>query len=245
MNEAICIGINHFKNFPSNSLSGCVNDAENMKKFFLSEIGGEAVVTLLLEDKATKEKIVKAIKTALARADRVYISISSHGSQVSDGSGDETDGWDECIICHDTTSRFANVITDDELNALFANYPRKHIECWFDLCHSGTGLRFFPFRATRRFLPNPHFLGRGIRKENQQPSNAILWAGCRPDEYSYDTEMNGAPCGAFTHFFLKSYSGKLSRRKINDRMLKAIVKDYDQHPQLECSDLQRNGCIFK
>ncbi len=141
MTEAICIGINTFANFPKNGLNGCVNDAQAMKRFFTAESGAE-VVTMLLDNKATKKKIIDAIKTALARADKLYLSISSHGSQVVDKDKDEDDGLDECVICHDTTGQFGNVITDDELWLLFAQYPKVQIECYFDLCHSGTGTRF-------------------------------------------------------------------------------------------------------
>jgi len=244
MTEAICIGINSFANFPKNGLNGCVNDARAMSRFFQAESGAD-VVTLLLETRATKKKIMDAVKTALGRADRLYLSISSHGSQVADKDKDEDDGLDECIICHDTTGQFGNVITDDELWLLFAQYPKVQIECYFDLCHSGTGTRFVR-NVIPRFLHNA-----AVKKAKEksapkvQLSNVTLWAGCKPNEYSYDAEINGTWCGAFTRNLLNAYKSKTSRRVIFAKLTKSITKDFSQHPQLECSTKQLAGPIFK
>ena len=81
--------------------------------------------------------------------------------------------------------------------------------------------------------------------KHRQLENTVLWAGCRSDEYSYDAEISGKYHGAFTYYFLAQYFAALSRLAISENTTVAITKEFDQHPQLECTTAKKNAVMFK
>lgn len=249
-NIAICIGINKFKNLPDATLSGCVNDAIDMAHFFaLRKI--QKVVTLT-DEKATKEVIISLIRASIEEDyDEIYISYSSHGTQVEDVSGDESDMVDEAFVCYDTTADFENLIVDDELYALFLDAPKStKIEVWLDTCHSGTGLKKMSSTRRVKFLPNPKIFKYVTVKQKaitKQKSNVILWSGCKDNEYSSDTEFDGKPNGAFTYYFLQmanKYSNSW-RRTIHSKFINTLAEEYQQTPQLEATMCNKFKRLFK
>src|SRR6187402_1534093 len=93
--RAICVGINKFKKYPQFALNGCVNDAKDMAALCKSLLGFKASeVTTLLDARATKAAIMSKLKAAVADAragklSAILFSLSSHGTQMTDASGDE------------------------------------------------------------------------------------------------------------------------------------------------------------
>lgn len=84
-------------------------------------------ITVLINEKATKKAIVKAIEdlaSASQIGDIVVLHFSSHGQQVEDQNGDELDGYDEAIVAYGAPAEykadydFSDHLIDDELEAL-------------------------------------------------------------------------------------------------------------------------------
>ena len=155
--KAICIGINKFANFPQFTLQGCVNDAKDMAALCKSLLGFKAAeVTVLTDAQATKAAILAQLGAAVADAKAgkisyLLFSLSSHGTQMADTSGDEPDGMDEAFVPADIAQKGnawdpAHIISDDEFHDLFQQVPANVlVEVYLDTCHSGSGLRAVEF----------------------------------------------------------------------------------------------------
>jgi metacaspase-1 len=109
--------------------------------------------TIVLSDAmATKEGFVRSFKTLESNVhpgDIVYIHFSSHGQQIEDFDGDETDGLDEAIALYDAQTRSSkeykgqNHLTDDEFGSMIEQLRKDlgkdgDILVMIDACHSGS-----------------------------------------------------------------------------------------------------------
>jgi len=167
--RALCVGINNFKNFPSAALRGCVNDANDMEKLLKNLLGFQAVdIVKLTDTKATKTNIMKNLKEMVHGAksgkySHIIFTMSSHGTQVPDLSGDEPDRVDEAFCPNDLAQNgddwdSNHIIVDDELRDLFIQIPEDVVlEVYLDTCHSGTGLKAIDllFGRQTRYIPPP------------------------------------------------------------------------------------------
>jgi hypothetical protein len=103
-------------------------------------------IHVLQDQDATKKNILQAIRTHLIKktkaGDQVLFYFSGHGYHIKDINGDEKDHWDETLVTHDTMPNkdrtFSNMITDDELGALFDQIDDRKVTIIVDACHSGT-----------------------------------------------------------------------------------------------------------
>ncbi|WP_076791520.1 caspase family protein [Chlorobium sp. KB01] len=266
--KALCVGINQFKNFPSAALQGCVNDANEMSALLQKLLGfKKSDITVLTDAQATKAAIISSLKAMVdgAKAGKytyLIFSLSSHGTQVPDLSGDEPDRADEAFCPYDLAQSGNqwdknHIILDDELRDLFIQLPENVLlEVYLDTCHSGTGLKAIDMLLDRtpRYLPPPSlkaFLevdsrrSRGLRHgllEKGMVHN-ILWAACRADQTSADANIAGGWHGAFTYYFCKQmYACKnaLSRADLLVKIRADLKKGkYNQIPQLECEATKR------
>ncbi len=263
--RALCVGINKYKNLPTATLQGCVPDAKDMSAMLKSLLGFKpADVKVLTDSQATKANIMANLKEMVdgAKAGKysyLVFSLSSHGTQVPDTSGDEaTDNADEAFCPYDLAQKGDTwdpkyVITDDELRALFVQLPPNVLlEVYLDTCHSGTGIKSIDLLLDRkpRFLPppsldafealrgkKPRSLAKALQEEEKDLVHHILWAGCRADQTSADANIAGGWHGAFTYFFIKTMkasNNSLSRAEV----LKKVRADlkagkYTQIAQLE------------
>jgi metacaspase-1 len=79
--------------------------------------------------------------------------------------------------------------------------------------------------------------------------NHVLWAACKPDQYSADAEIGGTPNGAFTWFFceaMRAAGTDVRRKALLERIRKGLREEgFEQSPQLECAALLRDGCLFR
>lgn len=266
--RALCVGVNQYQNFPQSALQGCVNDAHNMQKLltqFLGFTSGD--VTILADVQATKANILSNLRKMVADAkagklSHLVFSMSSHGTQIPDTSGDEPDRADEAFCPYDLTEAGNkwdknHIIVDDELHDLFIQLPKNVLlEVYLDTCHSGTGVRGVDFLLDRRprFMPPPSLeafeevegkKSRGLNQALQEKgmTHHILWAACRANQTSADARLGGTWNGAFTYYFCKEVTAshnKLSRKEILAKVqadLKAAK--FSQSPQLECPATQR------
>lgn len=270
--KALCVGINRFRNYPAATLNGCVNDAMEMKALLLNRFGfSRNSVATLTDSKATKAAIMEKLQTMVEDAvagkyNYLVFSFSSHGTQVPDTGGDEPDSADEAFCPYDLAEdngrwHADHIITDDELNRLFAGLP-EHVtlEVCLDTCHSGTGLRAIDLLLERkpRYLPPPSleaFLQtealkpRGLAdlQSSDGKTRHVLWTGCRSDQTSADALIDGKWHGAFTYFLCREILATDSLPARNT-LLKNVLAGlrsgkYTQIPQLECNDEKKNGVI--
>jgi hypothetical protein len=268
--RALCVGINNFKNYPSAALQGCVNDAHAMASVFKQFLGfTNKDITLLTDAQATKKNIMGNLKTMVTDAKKglysyLVFSLSSHGTQVPDISGDEPDRADEAFCPHDLAQSgnqwdTNHIIIDDELHDLFIQLPDNVLlEVYLDTCHSGTGLKAIDLLMDRkpRYLPPPSLeafkqvegrRSRGLHEALLEKGlvHHILWAGCRADQTSADANIGGSWHGAFTYYFckeLRAGKNKLSRKNLLKKVRKDLTAGhYTQTPQLECQATARKS----
>lgn len=260
--KALCVGINQFKNYPSSALQGCVNDARDMAAVLKELLGfTDTDITTLTDAQATKANIMSTLKSMAADAKAgkysyLVFSLSSHGTQVPDTSGDEPDRADEAFCPHDLAQKGNkwdpdHIIVDDELHDLFVQLPKNVLlEVYLDTCHSGTGLKAIDMLLDRRprYLPPPSLeaffqvdgrRSRGLHQAllEKAITHHILWAACRADQTSADASIGGSWHGAFTYYFCKEMracKNKLSRAEVLNKV-RADLKTghYSQTPQLE------------
>jgi hypothetical protein len=268
--RALCVGINNFQNYPSAALQGCVNDAKDMASLLKEFLGfTSSDIVLLTDAQATKSNIMKNLESMVkdAKAGKynyLVFSLSSHGTQVPDVSGDEPDNADEAFCPHDLAQAGdqwdpKHIITDDELHDLFIQLPQKVLlEVFLDTCHSGTGIRAIDLLLDRkpRYLPPPSLKAfeklegrqsRGLRAALLEKGmiHHILWAGCRADQTSADAKIGKSWHGAFTYHFCKEMRAcrnELPRKELLKKVRAAVKKGkYTQTPQLECQATKRQA----
>lgn len=139
--HALCIGLNsvdpkHYQGW-SGDLMACEADAGDM--IAIARDRKFSKTTLLLTKKATRARVIAAIKSAasaLASGDLFMLTYSGHGGQVPDRSDDEPDNDDETWCLYD------GELIDDELYVLWSKFkPGVRVLVFSDSCHSGTVTR--------------------------------------------------------------------------------------------------------
>ncbi len=165
--KALFVGINKFANYPQFTLNGCVNDAKDMAALYKDLLGFKTTeMSVLTDAQATKANILARLNAMVADAkagklNYLVFSLSSHGTQMNDTSGDEPDDKDEAFVPHDIAEKAggwdpAHIISDDELHDLFQQLPAGVLlEVYLDTCHSGTGLRDAAFGL---HAPRPRYI---------------------------------------------------------------------------------------
>lgn len=143
--KALLLGINSYKKV--NSLRGCVNDVDNMRKL-LTEVFGfnPSNVKVLLNDKVVKKDVKAQMAWLFKDAkpnDRVVFHFSGHGSQTVDHDGDESEAVDELLCLYDMDFGDPDTyLLDDELRDWAKKLPTGvQLTFVLDNCHSGTGTR--------------------------------------------------------------------------------------------------------
>ncbi|MDH4099805.1 MAG: caspase family protein [Nitrospirota bacterium] len=268
--KALCVGINQFKNYPGAALQGCVNDAHDMSAILQEFLGfTNNDIKVLTDAQATKAAIMNNLKSMVQEArsgklSYLVFSLSSHGTQVPDTSGDEPDRADEAFCPHDLAQAGNkwdrnHIIIDDELHDLFIQLPQNVLlEVYLDTCHSGTGIRAIDMLLDRkpRYLPPPSIeafeevegcTSRGLYRTmlDKGITHHILWAGCRADQTSADARIGNSWHGAFTYYLCKQM--RAAKNKISRKdLLKKVRADlkagkYSQIPQLECEATKRSA----
>lgn len=198
--RALLIGFNYPNS--GSALSGCWNDAKNVKTFLLGRGYLEANVTLVSDDSSGQSGILCSTKGELLghllsfvekaqKGDILFFHYSGHGGQTPDKSKDESDGRDECIYTPDLNS-----ISDDDLRKILVDVlPAEAVLISvFDCCHSGTILDL-PYCKRRG----------GYRTENKNlvKNSVFCISACTDSQTAADTSFDKMPQGALTHAFLE------------------------------------------
>ena len=87
-----------------------------------------------------------------------------------------------------------------------------------------------------------------MAKTKPRGLNHVLWAACRPEQYSADADIGGSPNGAFTWFFcdaVRTAGAGVTRASLLEKIRKGLKADgFDQSPQLECRTSARDGPLL-
>lgn len=223
--HALCVGINDYPGTGSD-LSGCVNDANDWQAALA---GRGYAVTMLLDANATRKNVLAALETLIASGkagDSLVFTFSGHGSWIPDTGGDEIDQRDEMICPYDIMSN--QYLLDDDLAEVFGR-KAAGVSLFFisDSCHSGSVSRLAPVPAVVPGIPRPRILPPSVFVKDPKVAKqldavagmadqlptatqkypALLLAGCRDLELSYDASFNGRANGAFTYYALQALGG--------------------------------------
>jgi len=260
--QALCVGINNYPGTDAD-LAGCISDANN----WAAELTRRGFSITLLTDKlATKAAIVEGLRRVILDTESGQTGVftySGHGSWVPDLNDDEPDHRDETLCPYDIDKGM--FITDDEIADMLASRkPDARIVMITDSCHSGSVFRFVGSPGVKRkirFLPPENFLtnkedilkARAFMRDRPAPTNkpmpgVVHMAGCRDYEYSNDTELDGKPCGAFSHYALHTLKQLPAGSSYLD-WHKAIRLhlpnwEYQQTPQLNATAALRRRAAF-
>ncbi len=158
---ALLVGINHYASPTVPDLGGCVNDVAGMADLLQSHFGlPSANIVTLLNEQATYDAVKSRFRQHLIESARVFVErgqsneqlqpppallfhFSGHGSQAPDLTGQEPDGFDETLVCHDSRLPGIYDLKDWELGELLdelAQYS-DNITVILDCCHAGSGTR--------------------------------------------------------------------------------------------------------
>ncbi|KAJ3019829.1 UNVERIFIED_CONTAM: hypothetical protein HDU68_010486 [Siphonaria sp. JEL0065] len=146
--KALLIGINYVGT--DSELSGCINDANNLKEFICQNYGynpSPESMLMLLDDASDSAKL-PTFKNLLAGfvwlvsntkpGDELFLSYSGHGGQIEDDDGDRESGLD-CTLCPMDYDSAGQIRSDDLHRYLVAALPEGvKLSVVMDCCHSGT-----------------------------------------------------------------------------------------------------------
>ncbi|MCB9797695.1 MAG: caspase family protein [Alphaproteobacteria bacterium] len=148
---ALLVGVGRYQHEDIPALNGPAGDVGALYALLTDPEGGfgfePEAVCALVDEQARVEAVTEAFQRALidrARpGDPVLVYFSGHGTQVRDGNGDESDGYDEALVLHDSFTPGVGVLRDDRLNRLLAELHAKtsDITVLLDACSSGSALK--------------------------------------------------------------------------------------------------------
>lgn len=249
MDRALLVGINAYPGCP---LSGCVNDVMDMKNLLISKYGfSPDSIIVLIDGEATTEAILDKLKwlCGATSGSRVLFHYSGHGTQVP--SNTEADGLSECVCPVDFDWTPEHMITDKQLVDILKSMPSGVRFNWCsDSCHSGdldrnilNPKKLFPWNSAIHKIVMERRAKKNISSSFRSLANGGLdvgyISGCKADQTSADTQSNGRPCGAFTHFLIEAIQALPNNATPVD-LCKEIVNrlarsGYDQVPQVDGS----------
>lgn len=251
MRKGLFFGINYVKT-PSVRLRGCINDVKNMSTFLKSRYGFDSVDVHTDEDhnpKTTARGILQEINNLAVdcwrdKVDVVWIHFSGHGTRNRDWSGDEDDGYDECIVPSDYKK--SGLVPDDYIKRVLRNFPpHTKVIIVFDCCHSGTiGDLKYRYKDVENVI-----------EENTQtpcPAHVIMLSGCTDNQTSadaYNVLHRRTFTGAMTSCLLTILNKVGFPPKVFDILdnVRYLLKEksFTQYPQLSSSyKLSNDECLF-
>lgn len=171
--RAVCVGVDEYAERTIPRLSGCANDARAVAGALTQHFGfPESDVKLLLNDRATKEGVLRAIDWMLMTAsagDVLVLYVASYGTVMPDRNAPNE--LDEVLVTHDHNFQFSQ-LRDDEIADKLKRLPSGVLAtCILDTGRLGpmpapTGPAMFgaPLETHGRFLAPP----------SDQPALAVL-----------------------------------------------------------------------
>lgn len=187
------------------SLPGAQGDAEGMKRLLVSRGFAATDVETPSGANLKARRVQQQLLDLAAVVEAGELGIfyfSGHGYRLPDGSGDERDDWDECIVCSD------DVIIDDWFRDVFwpATKPDSRWVACVDACHSDSA-------ASGALPQSPLRLEVPSGRTTSASSWRLILAACgESEEALYQGQAGPDPArSAVTKAILRSLKGE-SRR---------------------------------
>lgn len=223
-------------NYPDTSyaLSGCIHDIDDVETKLNKEFPG-FIISKFKNAEVTCNRFYTEIKNALLAGkagDFLIIWYSGHGTQLP--SNHEPDGYDEALYLND------GPFTDDQMMELQQLTPIGMIVCAnFDSCFSGGMDRDFiignPNTVKSKFhqMPGVPIMITKAKVLAKSTSQWVINAGCREGQTSADAWFNNRANGAYTYFYLKSFTVGISLSQAMGNLHTYIPsKVYEQDPEI-------------
>jgi len=189
---AVIIGISSYNHMPT--LRYTDDDAYRMYAFLKSPEGGALAderIRLLIDEDATKEKILNAMNEIFMKAgpnDLVLMYYSGHGVKGA-------------FLPIDFDG-FNNKLEHEEINRILDKSPAKYKLCIADACHSGS-LLAIKGGNVRNVLEDYY-----KTLAQAQPGTALIMSS-KSDETSL--ESSGLRQGVFSHFLIRGLKGEADK----------------------------------
>lgn len=263
---ALLVGIN---NYPTAPLEACVSDTER----WAAALGklGFAETTRLINDEATRAKILEALRKMVREAesgDVMVFQFAGHGTQLPDLDGDEDgDGQDEALCPYDFDT--GNFLIDDDIKEVFAGLPAGvNLTCFIDCCHSGTITRFAVAQSGRVMgvrggVPKARFIRvkepviekyrkaraksatRALKRvvSGSSTMHEVVFSACRPDQVAFESGGQGD----FTRIATELLENGLrndSHADFIERVRREFGANPRQEPQLDCAPKLRDALLL-
>lgn len=241
--RALLVGINYTGG--EHALNGCINDVASIKTYLLRRGFQEEHIEILTDDteeKPTRRNILMALTRMILSGSKVmFFHYSGHGSYLRDVSGDEQDGYDECLVPLDYST--AGMVTDDHLRSVLGLMRgNQQITCLLDCCHSGTGIDmgwnvYMDMSKNLVMMKDSNY--------SQLDGSIVMFSGCQDNQYSADAWVENKYQGAMTWAFLACVGDygheSISYRKALEEIRKTLKRShFEQVPSLSsnyCIDL--------
>ncbi len=246
-NRMLLIGINAY---PGCALAGCRNDISDVDSVIPAKFAFDQTnVHILLDGAATAQNIINECVwlSQTPGGARAYLHYSGHGAQ--NPSPNDPNKVDDviCPVNFDWTQD--RMITSEQFVQIFVKMVAGVKFNWVsDSCHSGgldRGFHNGGKKQTPKFIVAPSAIQHEITKRKiaqrhvhlremiNNHINVGFISGCRSDQTSADTEVNGRPCGALTHYYLQSLQTMyaMSLNLFVPALQKTLYDEgYDQQP---------------
>lgn len=247
MKKVVSFALNDYMGV-QNDLQGCVNDQKNIIGKLGKDFGFESVgfINYQVTKELFRNEVIKLVSFAHS-GDIIVIHVSSHGTQLPDSSGDESDGYDEALYLYD------GAFSDDEFSSMLSQL-KEGVICIFimDCCFSGTITRSINQKA--RFKPlfsqvdseGLPVVKKGRKsKEISSGMNHLVLTGCSDRQTSADAYIGGSYNGALTYAAMKNLEPGITYKEWHKRILKWLSSHrYEQTPQLEGPEWMMNLGVF-
>lgn len=197
---AVVVGVGKYKTMPA--LQFTDDDAYRFYTFLKSPEGGalnDNQITLLLDEKATRDNILRSMQQFFLRADEndvVLFYFSGHGLNGSFLPVD-FDGYN-------------NKLRHDEVRQLLLKSKAKHKLCIADACHSGSLSYGLVAKG-----PAPVTLDSYYQAFEESEGGIALLMSSKAEELSL--EDHGLRQGVFTYYLMDGLKGKADNN--NDRLV--------------------------
>ncbi|KAG2354542.1 peptidase C14, caspase domain-containing protein [Suillus spraguei] len=270
--KALCIGINYIGQ--KEQLLGCINDANNLKRFLIAQFGYKEEDMVILTDDArdprqipTRQNILRAMEWLVRDArphDSLFFHFSGHGGQTEDLDGDEDDGYDEVIYPVDFKVN-GHIVDDLMHDIMVKSLPAGcRLTAIYDCCHSGSALDLPFVYTTEGKIKEPNLAaeaGQSLmsataehghqaevisRATKTSPADCISWGGCKDSQTSADTQEAGRATGAMSYAFIEALreNPQQSYVQLLNSIRQILRGKYDQKPQLSCSHPMDTNLLF-
>lgn len=271
--RVLLIGINRYADPGITDLQGAVNDAHNVRDLLTGYLGFDAErIRVLADEQATREGILAGIRDWLVAGThpgaRAVLYFAGHGYYQPDEDGDESDGHDEALVPHDARlesatsnpQRYANLILDDEIGALFDELADRWTYLVVDSCFSGTITRSMAApdpRVVRTILPRPGTAGEasGTRSAArsggpdgsdkgfiERSGNLIAWTAVASNQVALEDVEARRRQGFFTGRFVRGVAEGRADRDRDGRIVHSELLDYVRKESESYCERQKESC---